>query len=255
MQPPGNMRALGLVGLGALLVLAVAMSGQGSSDVLLTKGGSSLSGKIGSMDVADSLGSSIVDKLSSAMVSKKVKGSGVKKAAENIAEVLEQGKADDASVRSVLRSSKTHHGDDSGAQELRKNLKELHETATKKKAIKMSTAISSALDVSKAGGEKKEATKEALAIAKILEQSKADMSSAKSIEKHAETHGGSKNWDEFWSSKHSLVSRLAAAVGGDGKKQAKKLASEQELSLKGPEKVAGMKASKSQHIDSKESDG
>lgn len=79
----------------------------------------------------------------------------------------------------------------------------------------MSADISSALDMSKARSKKqiKMAQMEALAIAKVLKQSKQDLGVGKIIKKNSESHGGTKDWNDFWGSKHSLVSRLAAEVG------------------------------------------
>ncbi len=85
----------------------------------------------------------------------------------------------------------------------------------KKKSTSLSADISSALDMSKARSKKqiKMAQMEALAIAKVLKQSKQDLGVGKIIKKNSESHGGTKDWNDFWGSKHSLVSRLAAEVG------------------------------------------
>ena len=51
------------------------------------------------------------------------------------------------------------------------------------------------------------------AIAKVLQQSKQDLGVGKIIQKNSKSHGGTTDWNDFWGSKHSLVSRLAAEVG------------------------------------------
>jgi len=86
----------------------------------------------------------------------------------------------------------------------------------------LSASISTALDVSKARNTKqiKMAHEEALAIAKVLQQSKQDLGAGKIIEKHSKSKGGTKDWTNFWGSKHSLVSRLAAEVDADKKQPA-----------------------------------
>jgi hypothetical protein len=117
-----------------------------------------------------------------------------------------------------------HTGKDSGSTSL---FKELHAEASAKKGTKsvsLSADISSALDVGKAHNKKqiKLAHEEALAIAKVIQQSKEDLSIGKIINKHSKSKGGTKDWDNFWNSKHSLVSRLAAEVGKKGAKPAAK---------------------------------
>ena len=84
----------------------------------------------------------------------------------------------------------------------------------KKSKVSLSADISSALDVSKAHSKKqlKMAQTEALTIEKVLQQSKQDLGVGKIIQKHSKSRGGTKDWDNFWGSKHSLVSRLAAQV-------------------------------------------
>ncbi|EKX48259.1 hypothetical protein GUITHDRAFT_162435, partial [Guillardia theta CCMP2712] len=143
------------------------------------------------------------------------------KAAADIVKVLNEGKEDDSSVKSVIQYSKTHHGLDSGAAELRKQLGTLHGLAARKKA--MNSVISSALDINKAKkGQIKLAKKEALAIEKILDQSSKDEDEAKSIESRAKSSAGSQNWNEFWGSKHSLVSRLASEMDSKKAKETSK---------------------------------
>jgi len=180
-----------------------------------------LQAKLASVDVGGSLSPAVVQKLAGAVVSvpkgKKrapMDQSDVVKAAEDITKVIKDGKQDDASVKSVLSESKTHGGKDSGSASL---FKELHEQAAalkRKSKVSLSADISSALDVSKAHSKKqlKMAQTEALTIEKVLQQSKQDLGVGKIIQKHSKSTGGTKDWDNFWGSKHSLVSRLAAQV-------------------------------------------
>ena len=91
-----------------------------------------------------------------------------------------------------------------------------------KNGLSVAADVTSALDVSKARSAKQQkmARQEALAIAKVIEQSKEDLGVGKLIQQHSKSKGGTKDWDSMWESKHSLVSRLAAQVGLNGKAQA-----------------------------------
>lgn len=187
---------------------------------------SNLQAKLAAVDVGGDLSPAVVQKLADKMVKvpKSMKKSDVVKAAEDITKVIQDGKLDDESVKSVLADSRTHGGKDSGSTSL---FKELHAEASAKKGTKsvsLSADISSALDVGKAHNKKqiKLAHEEALAIAKVIQQSKEDLSIGKIINKHSKSKGGTKDWDNFWNSKHSLVSRLAAEVGKKGAKPAAK---------------------------------
>lgn len=180
---------------------------------------SALKSNLASVDVDGAVSAAVVQKLAGAMVKgstrKPMKKADVVKAAEDITKVIEDGKQDDESVKTVLKDSETHGGKDSGSASL---FKELHEAASVKKgkkSLSLSAEISTSLDVGKAHNTKqiKMAHVEALAIAKVLQQSKADLGAGKIIRQHSKSTGGTKDWDNFWGSKHSLVSRLAAQVG------------------------------------------
>lgn len=136
--------------------------------------------------------------------------------AADIVNVIKDGKQDDEFVKSAIELSKTHHGQDSGAAQLTKRLKEIHSLALSKKAI--SSVVGSAIDLSKAHGlEAKKAQKEALSIEKVLLQSKEDMANGEQIQKRAKRKSMGSNWNAFWGRKHSLVSRLANTLGTDPK--------------------------------------
>ncbi|KAJ1466390.1 hypothetical protein T484DRAFT_1922325, partial [Baffinella frigidus] len=131
-------------------------------------------------------------------------------AAKDIAMVLADSRKDDTLGKSIEARSKTHAVSD-GATRLVTNLKALHTQANAKKAASSAdmSAITSALDISKAGGkEVKMAKEQALAIEKILAQSKHDLGDGALIEDHSKDHE-KHQWSNFWASKHSLVSRLA----------------------------------------------
>ena len=141
----------------------------------------------------------------------------VLKAAKDITQVLEKGKADDSRVRSVEAMSQTHGGKDSGSAAL---FKTLHEQASakrsqSKKAVSLAASVGQALDVRMAKGKKQVemAREEALAIAHVLSQSKQDLAVGSLIDKRSKSVSGTKDWNSFWGSKHSLVTRLAAQVG------------------------------------------
>jgi len=93
-----------------------------------------------------------------------------------------------------------------------------------KKGLSLSAEISTSLDVGRAHNTKqiRMAHEEALAIAKVLQQSKQDLGVGKIIYKHSKSKGGTKDWDNFWDQKHSLVSRLAAEVGKEADTSAAK---------------------------------
>ena len=129
--------------------------------------------------------------------------------------VLADSKKDDQLGKNILTRSKTH-ADADGATRLQKDLKDLHQTAKAKKAATPSDlqAITAALDISAAGGKQvKMAQKQAAEIEKILSQSKKDLGGGRLIEEHAKDHAKNQ-WNDFWSSKHSLVTRLAGESGG-----------------------------------------
>ena len=139
----------------------------------------------------------------------------VLKAAKDITQVLEKGKADESRVRSVEAMSQTHGGKDSGSAALFKTLHEQASAKKGKKAVSLASSVGQALDVKMAKGKKQVemAREEALAIAHVLSQSKQDLAVGSLIDKRSKSVSGTKDWNNFWGSKHSLVTRLAAQVG------------------------------------------
>lgn len=192
----------------------ILASSQGSSQLDWPGGG--VAG--GDHNAADSAEQESPKLLAQAGLSGKEKSEGdVLKAARDITQVLEKGKADESRVRSVEAMSQTHGGKDSGSAAL---FKTLHEQASakrskSKKAVSLAASVGQALDVKMAKGKKQVemAREEALAIAHVLSQSKQDLAVGSLIDKRSKSVSGTKDWNSFWGSKHSLVTRLAAQVG------------------------------------------
>jgi len=217
-----------LSGVSPASIVKTAAMAEKTSHAQTSLKNSELQAKLASVDVDGAVSSAVVQKLASAMVTvpkgKSMQKSDVVKAAEDITKVIMDGKQDDESVKTVLKDSQTHGGKDSGSATL---FKELHEAASVKrgkKGLSLSAEISTSLDVGRAHNTKqiKMAHEEALAIAKVLQQSKQDLGVGKIIYKHSKSKGGTKDWDNFWDQKHSLVSRLAAEVGKEADTSAAK---------------------------------